>query len=65
MGSKFRVVVADLEMLKEIMVKQHDKLPYRGIISVSLVCTLYVDFHVPRVAGALSMTWITVARALT
>lgn len=40
MGSKFRVVVADLEMLKEIMVKQHDSLPYRGIISVSLVCIL-------------------------
>ena len=41
MGSKLTVVVADLEMLKEIMVKQHDSLPHRGITSVSLVCTFY------------------------
>jgi len=38
-GSQFRVVVTDLEMLKEIMVKHSGNLPHKGIISVSLLCT--------------------------
>ena len=35
MGSRINIVVTDLEMLKEIMVKHHDKLPHKGIVTVS------------------------------